>query len=67
MQRDAKEGAQRHIDRHRHTGDRATHDHPLLMKFDLPRAAIGARVGGRKALRQSKGVEPRVAARPGER
>ena len=48
-------------------GDRATHDHPLLMKFDLPRAAIGARVGGRKALRQSKGVEPRVAARPGER
>lgn len=67
VQGDAEERPQRQTDRHGHALNRTTQDHALAMQLHQPRATVGTGIGSRKAQWQGEGVEPRGAARPGER
>ena len=64
-QRDAEKVADADVDRHLHAADGTAQHDTFAMKFDLPDAAVGARIVRIEADRQGMGVEPQGAARPG--
>jgi len=64
-QRDTEEIADAQIDRHTHAQDGTAQHDAFAVKFDLPHAAVRARVMRMEADGQRKRVEPQRAARPG--
>src|SRR5882757_2252596 len=61
----AEEIADANVDRHPHALDGTAQHDAFAMKFDLPRAAIRARILRVEGEREGKWVEPQCAARPG--
>ena len=64
-QTDAEKIAHADVDGHAHALDGTAQHDAFAVKFDVPHAAVGARIVRIEAERKGKRVEPQDTARPG--